>query len=278
MGKHPWDGTTLTAGRFITPGNNLTLYFSVWFLAKLPVVILLGICLVPAVMSIYLTRSNNLSSQDKIQKILYVGVFLSIFSITIVLILVKVNLYNELRQTLFLFPLLFIIGVSSLAALNSTLCIYGLVITIALFIFDNLVIYPYNYSYLNEIARYRPAIQYFETDYFGFSAVRSARWLNLHPENGQAKCVYAYPSHLLSSELNRNEYPCVKDSVGNAKNIPTDSSNILYVTQRNLINFPIPDHCIQIHSEEKVLHFSKNPLIMGNLFECKKIVCLSVGL
>jgi hypothetical protein len=138
----------------------------------------------------------------------------------------------------------------------------------ALFIWDNFTLYPYNYSYLSEIARLRPATQYFETDYFGFSAGRSARWISNHPHEALNKCIYAYPTHLVENELDAANRPCLIDSQGNAFNLKKDVPSLLFITQRNLINFPIPEECRLIHSEERTLPFSKNPLIMGRLFNC----------
>ncbi len=274
MSHHPWDGTTLTAGRFIAPGSKLYLYIAVWLLAKLPLIALIGLALSPwALYRRYqLVQSQALqrASEEKCQSIvLWMGLASGALVIILALIVMRVGLYNELRQTLFLFPLLFLLGMSSLYFLSQKITLAGLILTGALFIWDNVTLYPYQYSYLNEIARQRPAVQYFETDYFGFSAGKSARWLSTQSQYGQAECIYAYPMHLLSYELNLTIYPCLKNSEGNARNVPVDQQNLLFITQRNLINFPIPAQCKLIHSEERTLPLSRQPLIMGRLFDCK---------
>jgi hypothetical protein len=155
--------------------------------------------------------------------------------------------------------------------LSKKITLAGLILTSTLFIWDNLTLYPYNYSYLNELARQRPATQYFETDYFGFSAGRSGRWLSTQSQYGHAVCIYAYPAHLLSYELNSKMYPCLMSSEGNALNLPKDKPSLLYITQRNLINFAIPAQCTLIHSEERTLPLSRQPLVMGRLFDCKPV-------
>jgi len=276
MSQHPWDGTTLTAGRFIAPGSKLSLYVTVWVLAKLPLIALIGLLLAPWALYRQSQQLRNQSPQRTPQKkeyesmALWMGLASGVLVIILTLIMMRVGLYNELRQTLFLFPLLFLIGISSLYFLSVKITLVGLLLTGALFIWDNFTLYPYNYSYLNEIARQRPAVQYFETDYFGFSAGRSARWLSTQPQYEQAECIYAYPMHLLSYELNPKMYPCLRTSEGNARNIPADQQNLLFITQRNLINFLIPAQCKLIHSEERILPISRAPLIMGNLFYCKR--------
>ena len=276
MSHHPWDGTTLTAGRFIAPGTKLYLYIFVWLLAKLPLIVLIGLLLAP--WSLY-QRYQQLQSQalqkaspaERKSMALLIGLAGGVLVIILALIIKRVGLYNELRQTLFLFPLLLVIGISSLYFFSKKITLAGLVLTSTLFVWDNLTLYPYNYSYLNELARQRPATQYFETDYFGFSAGRSGRWLSTQSQYGQAACIYAYPAHLLSYELNSKVYPCLMSSEGNALNLPKDKPSLLYITQRNLINFAIPAQCTLIHSEERTLPLSRQPLVMGRLFDCKPV-------
>lgn len=276
MSHHPWEGTTLTAGRFIAPSSKLYLYLSVWLFAKLPLLILIGLLLTPwALFRRYQQVQNKLldkASQEECESTaLVAGLACTVLVIVLALIVMRVGLYNEMRQTLFLFPLLYLIGIGSLCCLSKKVVLMGLILTGTLFVWDDAALYPYNYSYLNEVARQRPAVQYFETDYFGFSAGRSARWLSTQSQYGQARCIYAYPMHLLSYELNLKIYPCLTTSEGNARNVPANQQNLLFITQRNLINFQIPAQCILIHSEERILPISRAPLIMGRLFNCKPI-------
>lgn len=268
MSHHPWDGTTLTAGRFIAPGSKLYFYLPVWLMAKLPLIALIGLLLTPVALYRQCAKIGKISAIQPNALALWLGLSGGVVVIILALILLRVGLYNELRQTLFLFPLLWMIAITSLAFINQKLTIAGLILSCMVFIWDNVTLYPYNYSYLNELARQRPATQYFETDYFGFSAGRSARWLSANPQYSIAQCLYAYPTHLLSYELDSKRYPCLKSSEGNARNLPTDQSQLLYITQRNLINFPIPEQCKLIHSEERTLPLSRQPLIMGRVFSC----------
>lgn len=268
MSHHPWSGTTLTAGRFIPPRQQVGFYAMVWLLAKTPLIIMVGIVATP--LAFYLKWRQSKLNQPVNYSMLaqWVGLFMSTGAILATLIVNHVGLYNELRQILFLFPIIFIVGICSLYFISKKICMIGVLLSAALFIWDNFTLYPYNYSYLNEVARLRPATQYFETDYFGFSASRSARWINNHPQKSLNKCVYAYPTHLLANELNNTNKLCLIDSQGNAYNLKKDVPSLLYITQRNLINFHIPEECRLIHSEERTLPFSKNPLIMGKLFSC----------
>ena len=268
MSHHPWSGTTLTAGRFIAPGQQVNFYLTVWLLAKTPLIIIAGIATIPLAFFLQWRVSTLDQLTNKSILAQWIGLVISAIAILAALILHRVGLYNELRQILFLFPLIFIVGISSLYFISQKVCLIAMLFSSAFFIWDNFTLYPYNYTYLNEVARLRPAIQYFETDYFGFSAGRSARWINDHPLEAFNKCIYAYPTHLIANELNDANKTCLIDSLGNAYNLKQDVPSLLYITQRNLINFPIPADCRLIHSEQRTLPITKNPLIMGRLFSC----------
>ncbi len=271
MSHHPWSGTTLTAGRFIAPGQQVNFYLTVWLLTKTPFIIIAGIASIPLAFFLQWRVSTLDQLTNKSILAQWIGLVISVIAILAALILHRVGLYNELRQILFLFPLIFIVGISSLYFISKKVCLIGMLFSSAFFLWDNFTLYPYNYTYLNEVARLRPAIQYFETDYFGFSAGRSARWINDHPQEALNKCIYAYPTHLIANELNDANKTCLIDSLGNAYNLKQDVPSLLYITQRNLINFPIPADCRLLHSEERTLPIAKNPLIMGRLFSCNAI-------
>lgn len=271
MSHHPWSGTTLTAGRFITPGQQVGFYLTVWLVAKTPVLVLAGIIAIPLAFFLKRQQSNAGKQVNYCVLTQWVGLLMSVVAILVALIVNHVSLYNELRQILFLFPLIFIVGICSLYFISKKICLIGMIFSGALFIWDNFMLYPYNYSYLNEVARLRPAAQYFETDYFGFSAGRSGSWIRENPNMIFYKCIYAYPTHLVENELDSANKPCLIDSQGNAYNLKKDAPSLLYITQRNLINFPIPSDCRLIHSEQRILPFSKNPLVMGQIFYCNPI-------
>lgn len=268
MSHHPWSGTTLTAGRFIVPGEQVDFYLTIWLLAKTPLIIIAGIATIPLAFFLQwrISTIDQLNNKNILAQ--WIGLVISVIAIITALILNRVGLYNELRQILFLFPLIFIVGISSLYFISQKVCFIAMLFSSAFFIWDNFTLYPYNYTYLNEVARLRPAIQYFETDYFGFSAGRASRWINNHPQEALNKCIYAYPTHLIANELNDANKTCLIDSLGNAYNLKQNVPSLLYITQRNLINFSIPADCRLIYSEERSLPMAKNPLIMGRLFSC----------
>jgi hypothetical protein len=111
MSHHPWVGTTLTAGRFIAPATKLYFYLPVWLLAKLPLIAVIGLALFPWIFYRTLQQSKAELRSIPFATVILISLALSALAIFLALIIMRVGLYNELRQTLFLFPLLFLIGV-----------------------------------------------------------------------------------------------------------------------------------------------------------------------
>ena len=70
---------------------------------------------------------------------------LTISSIILILILLNVNLYDELRQVLFLIPLIFIISLITIFNFKKKISIFLVSFFIIFFSIQNLKIFPYNY-------------------------------------------------------------------------------------------------------------------------------------
>ena len=79
-------------------------YLPIWFFFKMPIIILLGL-------SLFIILEKKIEEKPLLQIILLPLVY-SIPAIIILLILFNVNLYDEIRQVMFLVPLIFIISLS----------------------------------------------------------------------------------------------------------------------------------------------------------------------
>ena len=79
-------------------------YLLIWFMVKFPLIILIGLFLIPFV--------ENKIFRDKKKSIYYGSILLTIFIIPLILILKKVHLYDEIRQVMFLIPLILIVSLS----------------------------------------------------------------------------------------------------------------------------------------------------------------------
>ena len=88
----------------------------------------------------------------------------------------KVNLYDELRQVLFIVPIFFIISLSVIYFYKKKLAYIIVLSYIVLFIFQNFKIFPYNYLWLNSISNYTQVTNNFERDYWGVSTFNLANY------------------------------------------------------------------------------------------------------
>lgn len=275
MSHHPWDGDTLTRGRFIA-GTQLYWYLGAWLAVKLPFVALLGLALCPA--ALYLANTKNKSRYEnsitKQSVRAFIALALSMLLILAVLLLKKVILYNELRQILFIFPILLIIAITSLCWVSRKVTIGLLLVSITFFSWDNIKLFPYQYVYFNEIARQFPIAQKYEKDYFGLSATHGARWLNQNIDVATSNCLYASPLHLWQYATDPRKITCVKQFSDRPREKNQIQKNELIekyfigVQTRDKFNALPIYSCHLIHSEERTLPLSFETLVMGELYEC----------
>lgn len=264
MSSHPWLGNTLTAGELIEPKTRMPFYISSWLLVKLPTIALLGLALTPLV---FWRAFSGKHDSNKLSALL--ALLLAAISILSILVLMRVSLYNELRQILFISALLLLVAIVSIYYISRPLLITLLILTIGTMAIDDIKMHPYQYSYVNEIARNTPKGGLFETDYFGLSVSETARWLNQSSLDGSSQCVYVPSAHLWKFEINPKQFPCVE-------NFPGDLSLIrkpflFFIQARSAPTFIAPPGCRLIHLESRSLPFSNTTLRMGELYACSSL-------
>ena len=94
----------------------------------------------------------------------------TIFFITILIILTKAIIYDEIRHVLFLVPLVMIISfVSLFNFLSKKILVLSFLFYIFFFSFQNFKIFPYNYLWLNNFSNFLNVSNNFELDYWGAS-------------------------------------------------------------------------------------------------------------
>ncbi len=261
MSSHPWLGNTLTAGELIEPKTRMPFYIGSWLMVKLPVFALVGLALTPLVLWKTFAKKQFSSKYCTLLALL-----LSAITILSILVLMRVSLYNELRQILFISAILLLIAIVSLYYLSRSLSIAVLILTIGAMAVDNVKIYPYQYSYVNEIARNIPKGGLFETDYFGLGVSKTARWLNQSSVDGVSQCIYVPSAHLWKFEINPQKFPCVENFPGDLSLIKKPF--LFFVQARSAPAFAAPPWCRLLHLESRALPFSNTTLRMGQLYEC----------
>ncbi len=257
MGNFPQDICTQTFGKCLRAQNLDPLYIPSWLLVKLPILIIIGIILIPL--------SEKKIFASKKNQIIFGSILITSIFIPFILIFLKTPLYDELRQILFLIPLYIIIGLVSFYFLIKNLINKILFVFIVIFIFENFYTYPYQYTWFNFPSRLIQLEKKFELDYWGISGKKIAEKINSN--NIEKKCLVVSPQYLIKPYINEKKIDCYYNWQSIEQSIPRPFYAIQLV--RNLKS-SIPYKCEIIHSEFIDLSFyKKNTLNSANLIECK---------
>ncbi len=262
MGAHPWTGCTLTLGECMPSQRLPYTYIPAWLMVKLPLFALLGLLVLPWVIFSRLQKRQGMSVMPLIL------LSLSIVIIYLLLIIKHSTLFDEIRHVLFIAPILFIGGAVALYLFSKKIATAIIVATLALFVVDNIKMYPYQYVWFNEVARFTNINQNFETDWWGSSLRRLARKLNQNAnEFSQAQCIYADPAHLMGPFLNKKSFPCLNHASELEAHSPTPYLYAAYVRGTSL---GLPNGCKLIYVEKFSLTFAPDPIEVGKLGYCEK--------
>ncbi|HEX4639600.1 MAG TPA: hypothetical protein VH170_08945 [Chthoniobacterales bacterium] len=195
VGWYYQSGCTLTWGQCIPAYASLQ-YVLGWFAAKLPLLIMIGIGLIPlAARKVW---------KDPFQRTAYLTLIFGTFYVLIVIIPLRAHLYDETRQLLFLYPLLFLSALVALYTMARRIAFAAVCLSLGLFVWDQIQLNPYQYVYFNEVSRFFDVDRLFETDYWGISAREHARQLApkvrslVNPDCFYADPVWLYRPFLAS--------------------------------------------------------------------------------
>jgi len=256
MSNHFNNVCTLTLGKCIFSKNLEPTYIPIWLLVKLPAIILFGILLLP------FTEKNIFLNNEN--KIIFGTILLSSMLIPLILIFRKVHLYDELRQIIFLIPLLFITGITSLFYFSKRFFYFVTFITIIIFLIENIKIYPYQYIWFNTPSRILNLSKNFELDYWGISGKElSKQVVKINKNVNKKPCVLSIWT--TSFFLKNKKYSCI-DSWSN---IDKDYPRPFFAAQnvRNLKKSK-PFKCETIYESKFKLLFTNEEFITGRLLKC----------
>lgn len=263
MSQHPWDGDTLTAGRFLPPKQSTYFYISAWLLLKLPIVVIIGLLATP--LMLYRSLDKGRDCPRGLLLLNFIGLFLSIVFILLALVIIKAGLYNELRQILFIFPLIYALSLTSLYYLSKKFLYAALAATAIFFVADNFALYPYSYVYTNEVSRQINLSSKYEKDYLGLSIDRTTAWLNQQDKSSVGNaCLVVTPAHLWKG-LDQSKFPCVQGY----ENFTSLKKPFFFswLVRDRIDLLPLPS-CKLIHEEQFSLPLSPTKLVMSQLFFC----------
>jgi hypothetical protein len=180
MQKHPWAGCTWTWGTCM-PGQTLPAhYVPAWFAVKLPVWVIVGCA---ALLPLACLR------QHRMRVLAGIALLASVAAIVALLVWRGANLYNEIRQVLFLVPLLFIGAVFSMS-ISERVASVVLYLTIAVSVVDHVRSAPFQYVWFNEVSRFVDVERNFELDYWLTSSRSLAAAIEAN-EAARPLCIYS---------------------------------------------------------------------------------------
>jgi hypothetical protein len=232
-------------------------YLLGWFVVKLPLVVIAGIAIVPfAVKKIW---------RDPLQRITYLTFLFGSIYVVIVIVALRAHLYDETRQLLFIYPLLFLLALVAIYLASRRIAIAAIVLALIVFLWDQVRLHPYQYVYFNEFGRFLEIDRLFETDYWGTSAREHARALESDARFVKGlDCLYADPVILYRPFIDPNI--CV-EPLDALTQYPRDNGVVIAISC-SPSRFTPPASCWQISSITRMLPFSNHKITMSAAYYC----------
>ena len=247
---------TNTFGETMYSKNLPSTYLLIWFLVKIPLIILIGLLLMPFSEREIFKKKKN---------IIFVGsILLTIFLIPLILIFTKAHLYDEIRQVMFLVPLILILGLISFYTISKKVFYFLSILTISLFIIENIKINPYQYVWFNLPSRILDITKKFELEYQGISGKEISQ--HLAKLEKQDMCILANPIHGVKPFLKETKFNCFDIW----QKIDTDYERPFLAIQnvRNLKK-SMPYGCLLINETYFKLMFHNKKFITGKILKCE---------
>ena len=247
---------TNTLGKIMYSKNLPSTYLPIWFSVKIPLIIILGLFLIP--FSEKKIFNNN-------ERSIYFGtILITSILIPFILIFKKVHLYDEIRQVMFLVPLIFILGLVSIFVVSKKLYYFLTIFMISFFVIESIKINPYQYVWFNLPSRFIDLSNKFELEYQGISGKEIAKYLSKN--DGENVCILANPMHTVKPFLKNTGYNCFDIW----QKIETNYERPFLAVQhvRNLKK-SLPYNCSEVYQSHFNLFFHKKKFVTAKLLKCK---------
>ncbi len=255
MSQHVQTACTITFGECMKAQNLPSSYIPIWLFFKLPIIILFGLVIFPIVeKKIFLRKDNTF---------IIGSLLISTLMIILLLIFLNVNLYDELRQILFLIPIIFIVSLCSIYFFSEKYSLHIIIFFIVFFILQNIKIYPYNYIWLNNFSTITKINNVFELDYWGVSSKKIAKFLNKQNLNSN-NCIIANRTDGIKSFI-KNKNNCFLP----IQSLHKKNARPFYIAliERG-VGKGVPNNCDNIYVEKINMNFSKEDLILAKVYKC----------
>ena len=249
---------TLTLGDCMNSLSLPSSYYFIWLFFKLPILIILGIITFPLV-------EKKIFKND-LHTIYYGTYCFSALAIVFLFILLRVNIYDEIRHIMFILPLLFLVGLINLFFINKKISSFLCILTVIFFVFENISLNPYQYTWLNSFAKFTKIEKNFEIDYWGVSGKNlSKKVIGYTRDNNLSKDICIYGDEFVKDYLIKHGFSCFKkyQQLDSAKVKPV----LAYKNLRNAKRSD-PRDCKLIWNETYNYTFYSKKISVGTLWRC----------
>ena len=255
MSHYYHDVCTNTLGVCMRAKELPSTYMFIWLSVKIPLIILVGFLLIPF-------TEKKIFKDDK--KTLVFGTLLgTAILLPLLMVILNVNLYDEIRHIMFLIPLFFILGITSLYHFSKKFFLIFGFFTLSIFIYENIKIYPYQYVWFNLPARYLDLTKKFELEYMGISGREISK--KILKMNEEKMCILSSPGHTVEPYFFNSKFNCFDKW----QLIDTDYQRPFLAVQhvRN-IKKGMTYNCEAISETNFKLLFHKKRFVTGKLLKC----------
>ncbi len=249
---------TLTLGDCMSSLSLPSSYYFIWLFFKLPIIVIFGLILFPVV--------EQKIFKNSIISIYYGTLLFSSLFIIFLFILLKVNIYDEIRHVMFILPLLIIVGLTNLFFFNKKISYYLTIITSLFFLIENINLNPYQYTWLNSFAKITNIEKNFEIDYWGVSGKNlQKKIIHYVKKNNISKDTCIYGDEFVKEFLIKDGFSCFKryQQLDSAKIKPA----IAYKNLRNAKRSN-PRDCKLVWNEHYKYSFYNKKISVGTLWFC----------
>tara|TARA_B100001996_G_scaffold46112_1_gene33224 strand:+ start:1277 stop:2857 length:1581 start_codon:yes stop_codon:yes gene_type:complete len=249
---------TLTLGECMSSLSLPSSYYFIWLFFKLPIFIIFGIALFPFVEKNFFKKN--------VQSIFYGTFLISSISIIIIFILMRINIYDELRHIMFILPMIFLFSLTNIYYFNKNIFYTLSLIVILFFVLENISLKPYQYTWLNSFSKFTDIEKNFEIDYWGISNKnlnnKLVKYVN---QNSISKDICVYGDEYAKEFLITKGFNCFKryNELDSAKVRPA----IAYKNLRNAKRSD-PRDCKLIWNETYSYSFYDKDVSVGTLWLC----------
>ncbi len=258
MSKYQQNVCTITLGDCMKSLNLPSSYYFIWLFFKLPILIIFGLLIYPII--------EKKISVNNFNKFFIYSLLITLAVILILFIILNVAVYDEIRHLMFLIPLLFLISLHNLYLFNKNIFIFLTSLTIIFFVFENLKLNPYQYTWMNSFSKFYNINKTFEVDYWGISNKKLYKSINNHSiQNNLNSDICVYGDLYSSVFLENKKFNCFKSysELDAAHNRP------FYVV-KNVRNFKRsdPKNCEMINMESYYYLFDNQKINVGSAWYC----------